>query len=143
MVDAQGFSRRLAQAIGGRKKQEVAKATGITPQQLSKYLHKQLPSVDVLARLASALNCSTDWLLVGKQYHVEQQRHRDDIAYLKARLVEQRPDIVVLFDQWCASDRKSQSTILRFSSILHKARKKTRMWVAELSMILEEREERS
>lgn len=139
VIDGRAFSKRLRQAIGIRKQRDVAEAAGITPQQLSKYLHEQLPSIDVLVRLALSLECSMDWLLVGKHHHAGEERQRRDIAYLTAELSEQRPDILILFNLWCVLDKKSKATILRLASALNKARNKTRLCVEELSKLFEEK----
>lgn len=45
------------------QKKDFAAKIGIAPQQLTRYKNQQMPSVEILVRMAIALNVSTDYLL--------------------------------------------------------------------------------
>jgi transcriptional regulator with XRE-family HTH domain len=67
----QGFAERLALLIqrepGRGKKQAFARKMGKKPQQLSRYLHGQIPDAPTLLAIAEAGQVSVDWLLTGRE----------------------------------------------------------------------------
>lgn len=65
-----GFNYRLksARQKAGITQLQLAKATGSAQTTVSKYEHgEQVPTVDTLEKLASALGVSLDWLITGKE----------------------------------------------------------------------------
>lgn len=69
MIKFHSFAARLAKALkdGGWKKKDFAKAVGITPRAISRYLHGGAPAArEVVIRMATVLQVTTDWLLTGK-----------------------------------------------------------------------------
>lgn len=69
MIKFHSFADRLTKAIkaGGWKKKDFAKAIGVTPYSVSRYLHGGAPpSREVVIRMATVLLVTTDWLLTGK-----------------------------------------------------------------------------
>lgn len=138
MLDKEAFSTRLRQAIGVRKQREVAKAAGIPPPQLSKYLHGQFPSVDVLGRLTATLSCSTDWLLTGRFFQDDlHDKAKGNIAYLAAVLTDESPDVMQLFGYWGACDKKKKATLLRIAFAICNAKLRVRICIEEFSRVLE------
>lgn len=61
----QGFAERLSAQIGWKKKGKFARAIGIQPVQLSRYLKGQVPDLRVLFKLAEATGKSVEWLVTG------------------------------------------------------------------------------
>jgi len=59
------FAERLASLIPPRGKAGFARAIGVRPQQLSKYLRGQVPFKNALERIAAVGGCSVAWLLTG------------------------------------------------------------------------------
>jgi len=66
-VLTRNFPERLAQLIlrDGRNKQAIARAAGVHPSALSRWLAGSTPDYDNLERLAGALNVSVNFLLFG------------------------------------------------------------------------------
>jgi len=66
-----GFGARLAHLIQRErargKKRAFARKIGKKPQQLSRYLHGQIPDAPTLLAIAEAGQVSVDWLLTGRE----------------------------------------------------------------------------
>lgn len=67
MTTNTGFAERLAAQIGWKKKGEFARALGIQPVQLSRYLKGQVPDLKTLFKLAAATGKSVEWLVTGEE----------------------------------------------------------------------------
>lgn len=67
--DAEGFARRLAEAISPEKPTHFAQRVGLPPTTVSKYLRAGAangPRLDIVARMAEGAATSIDWLVWGK-----------------------------------------------------------------------------
>lgn len=67
--DYGGFGRRLQEAMSPEKPTSFAARTGIPQNTVSKYIRgagSAGPRLDIVAKMASALGCSLDWLVWGK-----------------------------------------------------------------------------
>lgn len=67
--DADGFARRLAEAIAPEKPTHFALRIGLPPTTVSKYLRAGAangPRLDIVARMAEATGTSLDWLVWGR-----------------------------------------------------------------------------
>lgn len=66
-VDARGeaFAARLSQATKGRKLAVVARAIGVAPSTMQRYLGGSMPAADIGIRLARELDVQFEWLIEG------------------------------------------------------------------------------
>lgn len=67
--DAEGFARRLSEAIAPEKPTHFAQRIGLPPTTVSKYLRAGAangPRLDIVARMAEAVGTSIDWLVWGR-----------------------------------------------------------------------------
>lgn len=65
-----GFGERLAKLLDteGYTQRELANMIGVTEAAISRYLkNEREPKMEIIANLATALNTTTDYLLIGKE----------------------------------------------------------------------------
>lgn len=60
-----GVNSRLRQALQGYSYRAIGEATGLNAKSVRRYLNRDTPSAEFLAKVRSAFGLSTDWALTG------------------------------------------------------------------------------
>lgn len=115
-----GFAERLAAQIGWKKKGEFARALGIQPVQLSRYLKGQVPDLKTLLKLAEATGKSVEWLVTGEEAQAThgvvttfQPGSTVQSTMFRVLLDPDLTDIVASWERLGAEERKTIRRLIR------------------------------
>lgn len=122
------FAIRLREAIGGRVLAQVAKAVGIAPSTLQRYLSGAMPAADIAFRLARAVQVRAAWLIEGEEPKLEQPPTSATVVGLSGDVT-----IVPRYDLFSFGEDgkpEPEEMLALPNSFLNRARLATGVWVA-------------
>lgn len=124
------FAKRLREATDGRVLAQVAKAVGVAPSTLQRYLGGAMPAADIAFRLARAVNVRAAWLIEGEEPKFEQVPTSASVVGLSGDVT-----IVPRYDLFAFGEHGKpdpEEMLALPTSFLSRSRVTTGVWLAEM-----------